>query len=176
MPKDGLPSAAQRLMSRRTRTTLSTTRDMLKPTVQTNVHKSLEKKRKQNKVHCDKSAKTLSMLQPGDTVRMQTDRGYDKIAIAIIESRTNDPRSYIVKCNGKQYRRNRKHLLLVTETAEQSDDDDIPYPRHDDPNDEQPINDNQCVQNNPTILTTLDMEELVWLIADIKMIMSEIIM
>ena len=152
VPKDGLPSAAQRLMSRRTRTTLPTTRDMLKPTVQTNVHKSLEKKRKQNKVHYDKSAKTLSMLQPGDTVRMQTDRGYDKIAI--IESRTNDPRSYIVKCNGKQYRRNRKHLLLVTETAEQSDDDDIPYPRHDDPNDEQPINDNQCVQNNPTTYHT----------------------
>ena len=92
--------------------------------------------------------KTLSMLQPGDTVRMQTDRGYDKIAI--IESRTNDPRSYIVKCNGKQYRRNRKHLLLVTETAEQSDDDDIPYPRHD----EQPINDNQCVQNDPTTYHT----------------------
>ena len=152
VPKDGLPSAAQRLMSRRTRTTLPTTRDMLKPTVQTNVHKSLEKKRKQNKVHYDKSAKTLSMLQPGDTVRMQTDRGYDKIAI--IERRTNDPRSYIVKCNGKQYRRNRKHLLLVTETAEQSDDDDIPYPRHDDPNDEQPINDNQCVQNNPTTYHT----------------------
>ena len=39
----------------------------------------------------------------------------------------------------KQYRRNRKHLLLVTETAEQSADDDIPYPRHDDPNDEQPV-------------------------------------
>ena len=152
VPKDGLPSAAQRLMSRRTRTTLPTTRDMLKPTVQTNVHKSLEKKRKQNKVHYDKSAKTLSMLQPGDTVRMQTDRGYDKIAI--IERRTNDPRTYIVKCNGKQYRRNRKHLLLVTETAEQSDDDDIPYPRHDDPNDEQPINDNQCVQNNPTTYHT----------------------
>ena len=152
VPKDGLPSAAQRLVSRRTRTTLPTTRDMLKPTVQTNVHKSLEKKRKQNKVHYDKSAKTLSMLQPGDTVRMQTDRGYDKIAI--IERRTNDPRSYIVKCNGKQYRRNRKHLLPVTETAEQSDDDDIPYPRHDDPNDEQPINDNQCVQNNPTTYHT----------------------
>ena len=152
VPKDGLPSAAQRLMSRRTRTTLPTTRDMLKPTVQTNVHKSLEKKRKQNKVHYDKSAKTLSMLQPGDTVRMQTDRGYDKIAI--IERRTNDPRSYIGKCNGKQYRRNRKHLLLVTETAEQSDDDDIPYPRHDDPNDEQPINDNQCVQNDPTTYHT----------------------
>ena len=148
VPKDGLPSAAQRLMSRRTRTTLPTTRDMLKPTVQTNVHKSLEKKRKQNKVHYDKSAKTLSMLQPGDTVRMQTDRGYDKIAI--IESRTDDPRSYIVKCNGKQYRRNRKHLLLVTETTEQSDDDDIPYPRHD----EQPINDNQCVQNDPTTYHT----------------------
>ena len=126
-------------MSRRTRTTLPTTRDMMKPTVQTNVHKSLEKKRKQNKVHYDKSAKKLSMLQPGDTVQMQTDRGYDKIAI--IESRTD-------RCNGKQYRRNRKHLLLVTETAEQSEDDDIPYPRHDDPNGEQPINDNQCVQNN----------------------------
>ena len=61
-------------------------------------------RRRENKVHYDKSAKTLSMLQPDDTVRMQTDRGYDKIAI--IESRTNDPRSYIVKCNGKQYRRN----------------------------------------------------------------------
>ena len=147
---------------------------MLKPTVQTNVHKSLEKKRKQNKVHYDKSVKTLSMLQPGDTVRMQTNRGYDKIAI--IESRTNDPRSYIVKCNEKQYRRNRKHLLLVTETAEQSDDDDIPYPRHDDPNDEQPINDNQCAPNNPTTYHTIDLEELVCLTADIKMIMSEIIM
>ena len=28
------------------------------------------------------------------------------------------------------------------------------YPRHDDPNDEQPINDNQCVQNDPTTYHT----------------------
>ena len=71
------------------------TRDMLKPTVQTNVHKSLEKRRKQNKtkVTMTNQQKTLSMLQPGDTVQMQTDRGYDKIVL--IESRTNVPRSYL---------------------------------------------------------------------------------
>ena len=63
------------------------------------------------------------MLQPADTVRMQTDRSYDKIAIT--ESRTNDPRSYIVKGNCKQYCRNRKPLLFVKETAGPSDDDDI---------------------------------------------------
>ena len=50
------------------------------------------------------------MLQPADTVRMQTDRSYDKIAIT--ESRTNDPRSYIVKGNGKQYCRNRNIYYL----------------------------------------------------------------
>ena len=70
--KGELPSPAQRLMSRRLRSTIPITEERLKHAVQINVYKTLMKKRQQNKTHYDKSAKNLPELQQGDNVRLQT--------------------------------------------------------------------------------------------------------
>ncbi|KAI2653770.1 Retrovirus-related Pol polyprotein [Labeo rohita] len=45
-------------------------------------------------------------------VRMQTTKGHDKIGI--VRSTLTEPRSYVVECDSKEYRRNRRHLLPVT--------------------------------------------------------------
>ena len=83
-----LSSPAQKLMSRRLRSTIPMTEEILKPAVQINVYKTLVKKRQQNKTHYYKSAKNLPDLQQGDTVRLQTS-GHDKIGR--IEGPTSDP-------------------------------------------------------------------------------------
>ena len=57
MPRDtNLPSPAQRLMSRRLRTTLPTVKSLLIPSTQKNVRENLSKKRLQNKKYYDKSS------------------------------------------------------------------------------------------------------------------------
>ena len=49
IPRDGLPSSAQRLMSRQTRTFLPATTDMLRPAVQVNVAAAITKHRMRGK-------------------------------------------------------------------------------------------------------------------------------
>ena len=72
-PRDvNLNSPAERLLSRKTRIPLPTSDNPLKPTVVSNVPSSLEKVQK--KVHFDKSARPLSQLQPGQTVRFRDDK------------------------------------------------------------------------------------------------------
>ena len=74
-PRDvNLKSPAERLLSRKTRIPLPTSDIPLKPKVVSNVPSSLEKVRVQKKVHFDKSARPLSQLQPGQTVRFRDDK------------------------------------------------------------------------------------------------------
>jgi hypothetical protein len=116
VPRDStLGSSAQRLMSRRTRTTLPTAPSLLQPKSLSHkrVHFQLRKKRKQQKEYYDKSAKPLSILKPNQTVRMQTDRGFDRLAI--VKQTASEPRSYVVDTGNGEYRRNRRHLLPVAE-------------------------------------------------------------
>ena len=82
------------------------------------------KKRQPNKTHYDKSAKNLPELHQGDTVRLQTSKGYEKIGR--IEGPTSDPRSYNVISKGVCYRRKRRQLLKVSETYN-DDDADVLY-------------------------------------------------
>ena len=88
------------------------TEERLKPVVQINVYKTLVKKRQQNKTHYDKSAKNLPELQQGDTVRLQTSKGYDKIDR--IEGPTSNPRSYNVISKCVRYRIIRRQCLKHT--------------------------------------------------------------
>ena len=108
-----LASSAQRLMSRRLRTTIPTNKQLLKPTMTTGIQKQLRKKQQQNKSTYDKSAKPLRKLRPGQVVRLQTPKGFNQLG-TILKSSTN-PRSYIVNTNGTALRRNRRHIIPVSE-------------------------------------------------------------
>ncbi len=131
IPRDGqLKSPCQRLMSRRTRNMLPTASSLLQPSAPDNkeVHRQLIKKRLQQKKYYDKSAKPLRPLSANETVRMQTSSGYKKLAV--VKRHAKGPRSYVVESNGKEYVRNRRHLLPVKESvpvhAETNEDDEIP--------------------------------------------------
>ena len=113
-PRKDLGSPAQRNISRRTRTIMPTADSLLRPSVldPETVQHQLSLERARQKVYADRTAKPLPPLVPGDTVRMQTDKGFsDKPATVVSNA---NARSYIVQQDdNKTYRRNRKHLLHV---------------------------------------------------------------
>ncbi len=108
-----LPSPAQLLFSRRTRTFLPELKDRLKPSVCRDVKAVLTRRRQDSKAYYDRKAHTLLPLQQGQTVRMQTARGFDKLAV--VQGLASQPNSYVVASQGRQYTRNRRHLLHVQE-------------------------------------------------------------
>lgn len=112
-PIDGLPSPAQRLLSRCTRAFIPMTKAMYSPKVEVHVQTALTQARQRRKDY-DKSARPLAPLRPGQTVRMQTQRGYDRLATVI--GTAPQPNSYQVKAGDATYVRNRRHLLQTPET------------------------------------------------------------
>lgn len=112
---DVLGSPAQRLLSRRLRSSLPTSNKLLTPKPLSNkqVSSRLKNARQQQKQYFDKAAKKLKPLTPNTVVRMQTDKGFQKLAV--VKSKQKTPRSYVVTCNGADYVRNRRHLLAVNE-------------------------------------------------------------
>ena len=116
IPRDNvLGSQAQRNLSRRTRTQVPITEELLLPKVKdpVKVHNRLNDLRQQQKSTYDRSAKPLPPLSVGDKVRMQTEKGYKTPAVV---TNTSEPRSYIVRTEAGEYRRNRRHLLKVPDT------------------------------------------------------------
>ena len=98
-PRDGhLKSSAERLFSRKTNIPLPTT-SALKPRVICGVPNLLYKNRMQKKKYHDKTAQLLSVLQPDKTVRLQTDKDFDRKGIVTGIAKT--PRSYIVRSGDK---------------------------------------------------------------------------
>ncbi len=108
-----LPSPAQLLFSRRTRTFLPELKDRLKPSVCRDVKAVLTRRRQDSKAYYDRKVHTLPPLQQGQTVWMQTARGFDKLAV--VQGLASQPNSYVVASQGRQYTRNRRHLLHVQE-------------------------------------------------------------
>ena len=117
IPKESLPSPAQRLLGRRTRTPLHVSKALLKPVVVSTqqVSRQLRKCRLTQKRYYDKTARPLKPLKINQTVRMQTDKGHDRLAV--VKNSLNMPRSYTVVADGREYRRNRRHLLPVNEPS-----------------------------------------------------------
>ena len=118
VPRDQvLGSPAQRLMSRRTRCVLHVAKELLVPKALNTRHVSsrLKLKRQQQKSYHDQHAKPLLPLRSQQVVRLQTDKGYQKVGV--VKQPAPQPRSYIVEAEGKKYRRNRRHLLSVPEPA-----------------------------------------------------------
>lgn len=129
VPRDpALGSPAERLMSRQTRTTLPISRKLLAPAVKDSyvVKEQLNRKRLYQKSYFDKTSRALRPLSEGQVVRMQTQRGHDRLAT--VKRICEEPRSYVVESGGHDYRRNRRHLLHVPEPppppASRVDDDD----------------------------------------------------
>ena len=106
--KDDTPSPAALLMNRELRTTL--------PTItQPNNKRSVERHSgKQN--NCQrKGGRELPPLNIGDHVRTHDGKSWSRVGRVL--SRCQQPRSYLVLMeNGKQIRRNRRHLLRVPTT------------------------------------------------------------
>lgn len=114
-PREGLPSPAQRLFSRRTRAFIPMAKAMYMLKVELHVHRALTRARQRGKAYYDKSARPLPTLHPGKTVRMQTQRGYDRLATVI--GPALQPNSYQVKAGDATYTRNRRHLLQTPEVC-----------------------------------------------------------
>ena len=55
-------------------------------------------------------------LESVDVIRMQTPKGYDKLGFVVRAA--EQPRSFLVKSQGQEYQRNRRHLLKVPEQSE----------------------------------------------------------
>ena len=118
IPQDQvLGSPAQRLQARRLKSKLPTASRLLVPKVinPLTVNEQLLQKRLQQKKYYDKSARPLPSLQTGDQVRVKTKVGHTNLGVIKRPPTPEQPRSYIVTMNGKDYRRNRRNLLKVAE-------------------------------------------------------------
>ena len=111
-PTPGMSSSpAQRLMSRRTRTLLPCKSNLYTPKVQDAVPQQVAHKRQQAKRFFDRRAKSLPDLVIGQPIRAKAHpRAEDSPWKPGIVKGKVAPRSYLVEVEGRQYRRNRKHL------------------------------------------------------------------
>jgi len=116
-PSQGLLSSpSQRLMSRRTKTLLPTKATLLKPEVVDTKHTRRDMKHNQSKqaLYFNKRAKDLTVLQEGDTVRLQPFKLGDKSWQQGTVTKRLDERSYEVETPTGTVRRNRVHLKPAT--------------------------------------------------------------
>uniref|UniRef100_A0A8C2KPA7 Integrase catalytic domain-containing protein n=1 Tax=Cyprinus carpio TaxID=7962 RepID=A0A8C2KPA7_CYPCA len=128
IPHAGLPSPAQLLLSRNTRTFLPELKDRMTPSVCRGIKAVLTRRSKESKAYYDRNAHTLPPLQQGQIIRMQTALGFDKLAV--VQGPASRPNSYVVTSQGRQYTRNRRLLLHVQKPApaEGAEDDYRPLP------------------------------------------------
>ena len=119
-PIDDLGSPAQLLMNKRLRYSLPITQTLLIPKVigRKRVHEKLSKKQRKQKYFYDKRSRDLSQLNPGDTIRVQRENKWEP---GVVTDHTNTPRSYHVRTERGEYRRNRKHLMKINEIPIRSD-------------------------------------------------------
>ena len=107
-------SPVQRLMSKRTKSILPIDSRLLYPKVVENVQNDVLRKREKAKVYYDRTSKPLRDLKEGDVVRVQplTRSGTWEMGKCI---KKVAPRSYLIECNSRIIRRNRKFLRLTNE-------------------------------------------------------------
>ena len=101
-------------MSRRTRTLLPTSSELLKPAI-IDERLNFQKKVKKQAEHYNRNAKGLQPLQKGHVVRMKPLIQGEKAWQKAIVTRRLDDRSYMVQTNNGVYRRNRVHLRKTLE-------------------------------------------------------------
>ena len=116
-PTEGLnTSPAQRLLGRRCKTRLPITESLLEPQFSTKEDmKALQYMKQRQKHYYDRQARPLKLISPGDTVRMKLPSQDTWSAGTCIG--LAGPRSYDVQVGGRQYRRNRRHLIPAQEVV-----------------------------------------------------------
>ena len=131
-PTEGMKSSpAQRMFGRRTRTLLSTSKELLEPQLVRDVReRKLQRKEVQTRFF-NRNVKELPSLNEGDIVRMkpQASDGKQRWAKAQVQQQV-DVRSYAVRTeDGRLLRRNRRHLRQSKEQFVAKDADvEIPSP------------------------------------------------
>lgn len=85
---------------------------MYVPKVETQVQAALTRTRQRGKTQYDRSARPLASFQVGQTVRIQMNRGYDRLATVIGKSTTA---KQLQQAGDATYVRNRRHLLHTPE-------------------------------------------------------------
>ena len=121
-PSENMDSSpAQRLMSRRLKTSLPVTNKLLEPVVTQGVTEKLTHRKQLAKSFYDRAARDLPELEVGEAVRMKPLPG-DGTGIwrAGACLRKVAPRSYLVDIDGCLYRRNRVDLGVAEPTATQT--------------------------------------------------------
>lgn len=108
-PTEGIKSSpCQRLMSRRTRTLVPVTTNLLYPEVVDGVQESLQLRRQKAKSYFDRNAKTLPELDIGQDVRVAGQRKKTWQPGKCLEKLSD--RSYLVRTDSEMVRRNREDI------------------------------------------------------------------
>lgn len=95
-------------MGRVLRSTLPSSSTVLRPSVSTNVHVTLQSLQRQQRTFCNRDTEKLPEVVSGGTVHVKTEHGWRP---AVITTTRAEPRSNDIKTSsGQQYRHNRKHL------------------------------------------------------------------
>lgn len=108
-------SPSQKLFSRRTRTRIPTTADLLAPKIvaKERVLIGLDRAKASQKRNYDTKARVLQSLKPGEMVRVRLP-GEQNWSLATCAKQVG-PRSYDVVCGDRKYRRNRRDLRKTPE-------------------------------------------------------------
>ena len=113
-------SPLQKMFSRRTRGLLPMSRKLLQPEVPSiNMPQTIRQRQERSKRYFDKKTKPLAPLYPGETIRIQElpqrRRHGVKWKLGTVVKRIDGGRSYLVKSEGRQFQRNRRHLRKTKE-------------------------------------------------------------
>lgn len=125
-PSEGMDSSpAQRLFSRRTRTSLPIASQLLQPQLVPDVGDKLQERKLKQARYYNRGAKVLQPLQEGDVVRVRPLNRRSKWFKAQVDQHI-DVRSYNVRTeDGRLYRRNRSHLYKVPERYQPNHDEEL---------------------------------------------------
>ena len=77
-----------------------------------NAQCQLQQRRDKYKQYYDRGSKRLTELQPGSVVRERHENVWE---LAVVLRKQGHPRSYTVTREGREYRRNRRHLMNTAE-------------------------------------------------------------
>lgn len=119
-PSDSLASPSQLLMSRKLRTIIPTSTQQLKPRVPK--YNNFRKYLKNKKVLFSNKGQHLIPLKLGDHVIFKLNPSDKKWTKGKIIKVGPEPRSYVISCNGKTYRRNRVHIKKFHDNIYESND------------------------------------------------------
>lgn len=110
---DGIPSPAEVLMGRKLTTLLPYKENESRQ--EDEMLQKLKARAEEMKRRHDKGAKDLSVLQPGQCVRVKTEQKDNWIPAVVKQKLPGVPRSYELQTSKGVIRRNRRHILKTTE-------------------------------------------------------------